>query len=58
MLNLPLLGARRNGERRGQFPGAPVAGPVLLSFIIVDGGRELRAIDTHFIVASFSAVRR
>jgi hypothetical protein len=46
------------GSAEANFPGAPVPGPVPLSFIIVDGGRELRAIDTNFIVTSFSAVRQ
>jgi hypothetical protein len=35
-----------------------VPGPVPLSFIIVDHGRELRAIDANFIVTSFSALRQ
>jgi hypothetical protein len=46
------------GTADADFPGAPVPGRVPLSFIIVDHGRELRAIDTNFIVASFSAVRQ
>ena len=46
------------GRAEADFPGAPVPGSVPLSFIIVDHGRELRAIDTNFIVASFSAVRQ
>ena len=46
------------GTAEADFPGAPVPGSVPLSFIIVDHGRELRAIDTNFIVASFTAVRQ
>jgi hypothetical protein len=46
------------GTAEADFPSAPVPGPVPLSFVIVDHGREIRAIDTNFIVASFSAVRQ
>jgi hypothetical protein len=46
------------GTSEADFPDAPVPGPVPLSFIIVDHGRELRAIDTNFIVTSFSALRQ
>jgi hypothetical protein len=46
------------GTSNADFPTAPVPGSVPLSFIIVDKGRELRAIDTNFLVASFSAVRQ
>jgi hypothetical protein len=46
------------GTADADFPTAPVPGSVPLSFIIVDKGRELRAVDTNFLVASFSAVRQ
>jgi hypothetical protein len=46
------------GTAEADFPDAPVPGPVPLAFIIVDHGRELRAIDTNFIVTSFSALRQ
>jgi hypothetical protein len=46
------------GTAEADFPGAPVPGSVPLSFIIVDHGRELRAIDTNFIVGAFSALRQ
>lgn len=46
------------GTADADFPSAPVPGSVPLSFIIVDHGRELRAVDTNFLLASFSAVRQ
>jgi len=46
------------GTSNADFPDAPVPGPVPLSFVIVDHGRELRAINTNFIVGSFSATRQ
>ena len=46
------------GTADADFPGAPVPGSVPLSFLIVENGRELRAVDTNFLVASFSAVRQ
>jgi hypothetical protein len=46
------------GESEAVFPGAPIADPVPVSFVIVDKGRELRVINTKFIVDSFTARRQ
>jgi hypothetical protein len=39
------------GTSEAVFPNAPVTDPFPISFVIVDGGRELRAINTRFIVS-------
>jgi len=40
------------------FPGAPVPGPVDVSFVIVDRGREIRFLNTTFILGTFTARRQ
>ncbi|QSQ24876.1 hypothetical protein JY651_08025 [Pyxidicoccus parkwayensis] len=38
------------GTSQAVFPGSPISEPVPISFVIVDQGRELRAINTRFLV--------
>ena len=45
------VGADGIGTSEAVFPGAPISDPFPISFVIVDRGRELRAINTKFIVS-------
>jgi hypothetical protein len=40
------------------IPGTPIDEPIPVAFVIVDGGREIRFINTNFLVGSFSARRQ
>jgi hypothetical protein len=40
------------GTSQAVFPGSPISDPVPISFVIVDQGRELMAINTRFLVGS------
>jgi hypothetical protein len=40
------------------FPGTPIADPIPIAFVITDGGDELRAVFTQFIVGTFTARRQ
>jgi hypothetical protein len=42
-------------SRKPVVRGAPVAGPVTVAFVIVDHGREIRLVNTQFIVGTFTA---
>jgi len=46
------------GTSEAVFPGAPVPGPVTVAFVIVDHGREIRFVNTQFIVGTFTARRQ
>jgi hypothetical protein len=46
------------GSAEAVFPGAPVPGPVDVSFVIVDHGWEIRFLNTSFILGTFTARRQ
>jgi hypothetical protein len=46
------------GSAEAIFPGAPAPGPLDVSFVIVEHGREIRFVNTTFIVATFTARRQ
>jgi len=46
------------GTAEAVFPGAPVPGPIDVSFVIVDRGREVRFLNTNFILGTFTARRQ
>jgi hypothetical protein len=46
------------GNAEAVFPGAPVPGPIDVSFVIVDRGREVRFLNTNFILGTFTARRQ
>ena len=46
------------GTSEATFPGAPIADPIPLAFVITDGGDEFRALLTKFIVGTFTARRQ
>ena len=46
------------GTAEAVFPGAPIADPIPIAFVITDQGQELRALNTRFIVGTFTARRQ
>jgi hypothetical protein len=46
------------GTAAAVFPGAPVPGPIDVSFVVVDRGREIRFLNTNFILGTFTARRQ
>jgi hypothetical protein len=46
------------GTAEAIFPGAPIPGPVDVSFVIVDHGGEIRFLNTTFILGTFTARRQ
>jgi len=46
------------GTSEATFPGTPIAEPIPIAFVITDGGDELRALQTRFIVGTFTARRQ
>jgi hypothetical protein len=46
------------GTAEAIFPGAPVPGPIDVSFVIVDHGREIRFLNTNAILGTFTARRQ
>ena len=46
------------GTSEAVFPGTPIADPIPLAFVITDGGNELRAVVTKFIVGTLTARRQ
>jgi len=46
------------GTSEAVFPGTPIADPIPLAFVLTDGGNELRALVTKFIVGTFTARRQ
>lgn len=46
------------GSSEAVIPGAPGSGPVDVSFVIVDHGREIRFLNTSFILGTFTARRQ
>jgi hypothetical protein len=46
------------GSAVAVFPGAPIADPIPIAFVITDQGQELRALNTQFIVGTFTARRQ
>jgi hypothetical protein len=52
------VNADGTGTSEAVFPGTPIAGPVPVAFVIVDHGREIRFMNTRFIVATFTARRQ
>ena len=46
------------GTAEAVFPDAPIRDPLPVSFVIVDGARELRFVNTRFIVGAFTARRQ
>lgn len=46
------------GSAEAVFSGAPVPGPVDVSFVIVDRGWEIRFLNTTFILGTFTARRQ
>jgi hypothetical protein len=46
------------GTAEADFPDAPVPGSVPVAFVISDHGREIRLIDTNFLIASLTATRQ
>jgi len=46
------------GTAEAVFPGAPVPGPVDVALVVVDRGREIRFLNTTFILGTFTARRQ
>jgi len=46
------------GSAEAVFPGAPVSGPLDVSFVVVDHGREIRFANTNVILGTFTARRQ
>ena len=46
------------GSSEAVFPGTPISGPIPVAFVIVDGGREMRFMNTKYIVGTFTARRQ
>jgi hypothetical protein len=46
------------GTSQAVFPGTPISDPVPISFVIVDQGRELLAINTRFLVGGLTFRRQ
>jgi hypothetical protein len=46
------------GSSEATFPGAPIPGPVPVSFVIVDEAREIRFVNTSSIIGTFTAKRQ
>jgi len=46
------------GTAEAVFPGTPITDPIPIAFAITDGGNELRALQTKFIVGTFTARRQ
>jgi hypothetical protein len=46
------------GTSEAVFPGTPIADPIPIAFVITDGGQEIRALNTKFIVGTFTARRQ
>jgi hypothetical protein len=46
------------GTSDAVFPGTPISGPIPVAFVIVDGGREIRFMNTKYIVGTFTARRQ
>ncbi|WP_163992348.1 hypothetical protein [Pyxidicoccus caerfyrddinensis] len=46
------------GTSQAVFPGSPISDPVPVTFIIVDQGRELMAINTRFLVGGITFRRQ
>jgi hypothetical protein len=46
------------GTAEADFPDAPVPGSVPVAFVITDNGKEIRLINTNFLVASLTARRQ
>jgi hypothetical protein len=46
------------GTSEATFPGTPIADPIPIAFVITDGGAEIRAAQTKFIVGTFTARRQ
>ena len=38
--------------------GTPISGPIPVAFVIVDGGQEIRFMNTKYIVGTFTARRQ
>jgi hypothetical protein len=46
------------GTAEAVFPGTPIADPIPIAFVITEGGNEFRAMQTKFIVGTFTARRQ
>ncbi len=46
------------GQAEAVFPTSPIKEPLPVSFVILDRGRELRFINTKFLVSGFTARRQ
>jgi hypothetical protein len=46
------------GTSAAVFPGTPIADPIPIAFVLTDGGAELHAVVTQFIVGTFTARRQ
>jgi hypothetical protein len=46
------------GTAEAVIPGTPIVDPIPVAFVIVDRGREIRFINTRFVVGSFTARRQ
>jgi hypothetical protein len=46
------------GTSEATFPGTPIAEPIPIAFVITDGGDEIRATQTKFIVGTFTGRRQ
>jgi len=52
------VNADGTGSTEAVFPGTPIADPILLAFVITDGGEEVRALATKFIVGTLTFRRQ
>jgi hypothetical protein len=52
------VNADGTGTSEAVFPGTPIPGPLPVSFVIVDHGKEIRFMNTRYIVATFTARRQ
>ena len=46
------------GTSEATFPGTPIAEPIPIAFVITEGGNEIRATQTKFIVGPFTGRRQ
>ena len=52
------VNADGTGTAEAVFPSSPIADPIPVAFVIVDGGQELRFVNTRYIVGTFTARRQ
>jgi hypothetical protein len=52
------VNADGTGTAEAVFPSSPIADPVPVAFVIVDGEQELRFVNTRYIVGTFTARRQ